>query len=274
MTKGEHPMKYAFMSFSCPDAGFAEMLAMARQYGYDGVEPRIGSGHRHGVELDADAAARSRQRRQADDSGIAVGCIATSCRFADPATASESVRQMGRAIDLAGDLGAPAVRVFGGAVGETLRREEAVDLVAESLLAEADHAAARGVTVCMETHDQWTDPTDVAAVMQKADHPAIAVNWDIMHPVRFSDRPMDKAFEVLRPWIRHVHFHDARKADGWKLCPVDCGDIDHAAAVRLLASMPYDGYLSGEWIQWEPPEVHLPRELAAMKRLEQAAAEG
>ena len=120
-------------------------------------------------------------------------------------------------------------------------------LWAESLLAEADHASQRGVTVCMETHDQWTDPADVAAVMTKANHPAVAVNWDVMHPVRFSGWQMDKAFEVLRPWIRHVHFHDARKSDDWNLCPVNSGDIDHGVAARLLASMPYAGYLSGEW---------------------------
>ena len=37
-------MNYAFMSFSCPQATFAEMLALAAQYGYDGVEPRAAGG--------------------------------------------------------------------------------------------------------------------------------------------------------------------------------------------------------------------------------------
>ena len=41
-------------------------------------------------------------------------------------------------------------------------------------------------------------------------------------------------------------------------------------AVELLASAGFTGYLSGEWIDWEPYDVHLPRELAAMKGLEQA----
>jgi hypothetical protein len=38
--------------------------------------------------------------------------------------------------------------------------------------------------------------------------------------------------------------------------------------VELLQAMPYTGYLSGEWINWEPYEMHLPRELAAMKAYE------
>ena len=34
----------------------------------------------------------------------------------------------------------------------------------------------------------------------------------------------------------------------------------------------YQGYLSGEWIGWEPYDVHLPRELATMKGYERELA--
>ena len=43
-------MKYSFMSFSCPELTLDEMLSMAKEFGYDGIEPRISSNHRHGVE--------------------------------------------------------------------------------------------------------------------------------------------------------------------------------------------------------------------------------
>ena len=46
------------------------------------------------------------------------------------------------------------------------------------------------------------------------------------------------------------------------------GIVDHKRALELLKEMGYEGYISGEWIQWEPAEVHLPRELATLKRLE------
>jgi len=40
-----------------------------------------------------------------------------------------------------------------------------------------------------------------------------------------------------------------------------------------LRTIPYEGYLSGEWINWSDPyEAHLPRELATMKSYERAAA--
>ena len=103
--------------------------------------------------------------------------------------------------------------------------------------------------------------------MKRVDHPAIAVNWDIMHPVHGAGVSMDHAFEALKPWIRHVHFHDGGTQEGkWGLVPIGEGDIDHRRAVQLLHSVGYDGFLSGEWIGWEPYETHLPRELATMKR--------
>jgi sugar phosphate isomerase/epimerase len=262
------------MSFSCPTLSFPEMAALARDYGYDGVEPRAQADHAHGLELDAPAAGRRTIRRQAADSGIAVCCIATSCKFADPATAEANVNDARPAVDLAGDVGSPRIRVFGGKLGDGLSRQAAVDLVAASLRKVADQAAARGVTVCMETHDDWTNPEHVVAVIRAVDHPAVAVNWDIMHPVRFSGWAMADAFAAVRPWIRHVHFHDGSipPAGDGKLRPIGQGDIDHRTAVRLLSQMGYDGYLSGEWIAWEPAEQHLPRELATMKGYERDLA--
>ena len=44
--------------------------------------------------------------------------------------------------------------------------------------------------------------------------------------------------------------------------------LNQARAMELLAGAGYSGYLSGEWIKWEPAEVHLPREIATMKGYE------
>jgi len=83
---------------------------------------------------------------------------------------------------------------------------------------------------------------------------------------------MDSAFAALKPWVRHVHFHDGSVSpDKIELKPVGAGDIDHRRAVELLLAIKYDGYLSGEWINWEPSEIHLPRELAMMRRYEREA---
>ena len=262
-------MNYSFMTFSCPEASLAEALAMAERFGYDGIEPRISAGHGHGIELGIDAAAREAAREQAAASGVALCCLAASCKYADPATAGDQVAETLQAIDLAADVGAPRIRVFGGQLPEGRTREESVELLAESLKKVADHALERGVTVCLETHDDWCDPAHVAEVIGRVHSPAVAVNWDVMHPVRAGGSTMDAAFETLRPWIRHLHVHDGtRREDRLELVPIGEGDFDHKRVVELLLTIDYDGYISGEWINWEPAETHLPRELAALKQYE------
>lgn len=262
-------LNYAFMSFSCPNATLAEMLEIAQRYGYQGIEPRVEANHQHGLEPECSMLVRAKAKSDAERADIAICCVATSCRFADPATSADNINTAHKCIDLAADVGAARLRVFGGQLAAGLSREAAIDLVASSFGQIAEHAQERGVTVCMETHDDWCDPQHVADIMQRVNHPAIAVNWDIMHPVRQAGSSMDDAFNTLRPWIRHVHFHDGLlRLDDVVLKPVGQGEIDHRRAVELLHSMPYTGYLSGEWIGWEPPEVHLPREIAMMRSYE------
>jgi sugar phosphate isomerase/epimerase len=262
-------MNYAFMSFSCPKLSLVEMLATAQAYGYDGVEPRIEAGHEHGIEIGMNAQARKDARQQAVDSGIALCCIATSRRYADPEAAQQHVDDTRRCIDLAADLGSPRLRVFGGSLGEGLSREAAIDLVAKSLSAVASHAQARGVTLCMETHDDWCDPDHVVAVMQRVDHPAVAINWDVMHPVRVAGWTVDAAYVALKPWLAHMHVHDGAQAEkGIAYVPMGEGIVDTRRAIQLANAGSYEGYLSGEWINWEPYNVHLPRELATMHAYE------
>ncbi len=261
-------MKCAFMTFSTPEMTFEEVLVLARDLGYDAVEVRVSAKHRHGVEPDSTQGAREAVRRLVDEVGVPICCVATSCRFADPALTEDNVAQAHSCIDLAADVGSPFIRVFGGQLAEGMDRGAAVHQVAGALSALADHAADRGVTVCMETHDDWCRPADVAQVIERVGHPAIAVNWDIMHPVRRGGATMDEAFRTLAPWVRHCHFHDGTVGDAPESRRVGKGDIDHGRAIELLQAAGYDGYMSGEWINAGPHEDYLADELAAMRAYE------
>lgn len=257
------------MSFSTPDLPLDRMLSLARDLGFSAIEPRSDSGHAHGVETETGGEQRSLIRQAAEDAGIEICCIATSCRYADPATVAANVEDTHRFIDLAGDIGTKRLRVFGGKLGEGVNRTAAIEGVAEALSAVASHAEERDVVLCLETHDDWCDPAHVATVMSKVDHSHIAVNWDILHPVRTAGYTMLDAYNALKPWLRHVHFHDSRSINGeLVMVPVGTGICNHQEAVTLLQNHRYDEFLSGEWINWEPFETHLPRELATMKSYE------
>ncbi|MFW6038845.1 MAG: sugar phosphate isomerase/epimerase family protein [bacterium] len=269
-------MRYAFMSFSAPEASLDQLLTMARDYGYDGIEPRAGAGtpHAHGIEIETNSAQRAAICERIERSGIQLCCIATSCRYAHPDEVAVSIEQTAQYIDLAGDLGCPRLRVFGGAFEESDSREDAIARVASALRAVAEHAERRGVTLCLETHDAWTDPTHVAEVMRRADHSAVRVNWDVMHPQRAAGWSMDAAYHELKPWIHHVHVHDGvDDMEKLELKSIGEGDFDHRRVIVLLAADGYDGFISGEWIGWTPATEHLPREVETLRSYEQDALE-
>lgn len=104
----------------------------------------------------------------------------------------------------------------------------------------------------------------------RLDHPAVGANWDVMHPVRAGHATIDESFEVLKPWIRHLHVHDG--SEGGAPAPMGEGVVDHRRVIELLATIGFDGHLSGEWIKWEPYDVYLPRELAALRGYERGLA--
>lgn len=262
-------MKYAFTSFSWPFADLTQLLDAAKRYGYEGIEPRLDAGHGHGIEVGTDAAERHALRERIAATGIGLCCLSSSAKFADPATVDQHVAATGHRIDLAADLGVPLLRVFGGQIPSSTTRAEATARIVDALGSVADHAWDRGVRVCLETHDDWSDPRAVAAIMGAVDHPAIGVLWDVMHPVRTGGATMESAYDVLSPWLAHVHIHDgSARTDKLEFCRMGEGDLDHRVVIRLLRTGGYDGYLSGEWINWEPHDEHLPREVALLRGYE------
>lgn len=260
-------MNYAFMSFSTPEMDLAGMIQTAERFGYDGMEPRLDANHAHGIEVSASDSQRQAIKEQVLAGPVQLACLATSLSYANPAKLPDMLTQSHERIDLAGDLAVPAIRVFGGMIPEGIRREEAIDNLTQALAAIADHAAAREVLLCLETHDDWCDPRHVAAVMQQVGHPAIAVNWDIMHPVRTGVMGIQESYDVLRPWIKHVHVHDG-VGQNVEFVAIGSGDIDHKTAIECLQRDGYRGYISGEWINWGDYEKYLPRELNTLKSYE------
>jgi len=249
-------MRLSFMTFACPDYELHEVLAAAAKFGYAGVEPRVTAGHEHGIEPVAPAQARASARKAFQDAGIEIACIATSCRFAslERSEREKNRSQLMRHLELASDLGARRIRVFGGKRAEGLDLDQAIQIVAEDLFSCADFAAQHGVKICLETHDDFSLGSSVGKVLQKADHPAVQATWDVMHPYRAGESVADTV-RHLSGKIAHVHFHDNEK--GKALLPGD-GDLPMAQQIAALRSERFTGFLSAElWPEIGPPDFIL-----------------
>ncbi|MBC7288929.1 MAG: sugar phosphate isomerase/epimerase [Armatimonadetes bacterium] len=264
-------MKVSFMTWACPDWDLNQILAAAVRWGYDGVEPRAEANQNHGIEITTTKKEREIIRRQFADMGIEISCIATSrtYAFADEADRRDSIDLTKKFVELAADLGCPNLRVFGGVTPEGVSREDAQKMVAEALAELGPVAAENNVVICLETHDDYSLADWAAATVKMADAPGLGIVWDVMHPYR-NGQTIQQAFEAVKDLVRHCHVHDGKRPPnggpgGWDLTLMGTGDIPHDEAVRLLASINFDGHLSGEYINFLPPEQLLPHEVNVLR---------
>jgi len=262
-------MKFAFMSFSCPEATLPEMLEMAKKYGYEGIEPRSEAQHKHGVEPETSPEKRREIKKLFTDSGIECACIATSItyNYSDTGKRNSLIERTRQFIRLAPEVGCHRLRVFGGMPDVKDRtKEEAVKIVGDALAEVKETAEQHRVHVCLETHDFFCRADMAAAAVRRAGSPFIRINWDIMHPFTYL-MTVEEAFAEVKDLVAHCHIHDGTydKARKPTLALMGEGEIPYNIAVRLLKNMNYDGYLSGEWINAWPVDVVLPHDLKELK---------
>lgn len=245
----ETAVKTSFMTFACPEWDLAQVLDVAAELGYDGVEPRMDAQHAHGIEVALDSKGRKMARTRAEAAGVEFCCLATSLRFiavTDEAKAKLQAETVER-VKLAADLGMPGLRVFGGPVPEDVSLEAALTAAADNLKAAGDVAAAAGVELWVETHDTLSRATVAARVVDAANHPAVFYNYDVMHPYR-NGEDLDTTFASLGDRIHHTHWHDAGATPGKPIITLfGEGDLPLIELLTRLRDLGFVGYLSGEW---------------------------
>ena len=267
-------MKLTYTSLACPGWTIEEAVSAAERYGYAAIEWRLADGAL--IEPDAPAELRRRLREVPAAHGIEVACLDSSCKVvqATPEDRAATVAAGQRMLDLAAEIGAPFLRVFGGELPASTTRAALLAPTAEVLHALGDYGAARGVTVVLETHDAWTNSRDVLALLQAAQTPGCKVLWDTHHTYRFGETPAQTQ-ALLGEAIAYAHIKDSRlhAADphAWTYCLLGEGDVPLSEICTLLKGRGYDGYLSLEWEKkWHPeiaePEIALPQAIPHLRK--------
>jgi sugar phosphate isomerase/epimerase len=235
--------KISFMTFACPDCSFDQVLSLAVNHGYQGIEFRCDADHRHGVEVAASVRQRAEFRRKLADAGVDPCCLATSLQFAS----EDAIAEAPALIELAVSLGCHGLRVFCGPLPEGLSLENAIPRVARNLRRVAERAFHARVGLWLETHDSICRGRDAGRIVRLADHPAVGINWDNMHPAR-NGEALGVTWQAIGPYIRHTHLHDAVAEPGAPIItPFGQGDLPMQRMYDLLRFSGYEGYFSGEW---------------------------
>lgn len=256
-----------FSTIGCPDYGIDEVIALAVENGFDGIEIRHLRGTVDIVGLPEFSSANIGETRQKfDDAGIKVVGINTSVRMnsldADKRAAAMELLKANLAI--AEGLGAPYLRVFGGPLPEDQDREQTLDAIAEGLGKVADHTAASGVTSLIETHDAFCTAPMILDLYARGASDNLKVLWDTLHSYRHGEEG-ETTWAALGPRIRLVHVKDAFEATAQKFdfALTGEGNIPVTGFIDILRRENYDGFLNFEWERgWHPeiapPEVAIP----------------
>ncbi len=247
-------MRLAFSNLAAPGWSLERALAAVHEHGYDGIELRLLDGEPIDPLTLSDAG-RSAARAALAAAGVPLVCLDTSIRLAD-----DFEEPLQAALALAGEWGAPVVRVFGG----TFDVDDVADRIA-GVLSDAT------VTVALETHDDASSSVAVARLLDAVDHPCLGALWDLHHPYRVGESPED-VLANLDGRIALVHVKDAvRRGDDWQLVPLGEGEVPVRESLAALGRAGYDGWISVEWEKrWHPelaePEVALPQHSELLRR--------
>ncbi|ALG06775.1 sugar phosphate isomerase/epimerase family protein [Kibdelosporangium phytohabitans] len=184
-----------FSTLGCPGLPLRDVAALARKYGIELVELRCAADepvHAGLSKAERDAAV------QALD-GLGITALASYYRLCD-----DDISILADHVELAHDLGAPAIRIFPGRSPGT-----SVELAAQRLARAAE--IAEGVTLLVETHDLLLRGTEIAAVLAQSGAGGIGAIWDAMHTWRAGETPAEAA-EALLPWLGELQLKDAATA--------------------------------------------------------------
>jgi sugar phosphate isomerase/epimerase len=271
-------MKLSFSTLGCPDWSFDRILEKGPEYGFDGVAFRALGGEPDLTRAPEFAGAeRARTRKRLAAAGLRTNLLATSARMliADPAALEASQLQAEAHIDLAADLECPFIRVFGGQIAAGVSHAVTIHRAAERLRRLGDHAGKRGVTVLLETHDDFLNPDFVRRVMEATVHPSVGTLWDVGEQFRIFGVPSDQVWEALRPWVRACDIKDSVEdfsaPAGYRFVDTGTGELPLCETIDILSRDGFDGWITFEWEKrWNPdiaePEHAFPTFVAAMRR--------
>ncbi len=238
-------MKLCLLTFNLgKDFALDDLLEVCDRYGYKGVECRAQLNHGHGIELETTPAQRAEIKAKFEAARVNLAGISTGCRFEflDPAERQEQIDIAKQFIDLAAEVGAPRIRVFGNAFPKGADKDEVVENVGAALREIGEHAEGTGVDCNLEMHGDFYRWQYTLRAVELADHDSIGIVYNCDgRETRWG--PISTFIEPVAKYLRHVHLHD-----------IESPDYPYQDLFRILRNMGYHEYVSLEASPSSDPE--------------------
>lgn len=244
-------MKFAFSTLGVPGMPVPDVVALAADTGYQGVELRADP--EEPVHPGIGAQERAAVVGEFDRAGIE---ILTVCGYVGVGAAGDDApvyAEIDGLLRLARDVGASNVRVFPGGGDQDPAVAEAT--AARRLGAAAETAAGLGVRILLETHDSHRSGAAVSRILGPVGHKNAGAIWDVVGPWLDGETPA-AAHAALAPFLGYVQVKDVASAEDLSPLPLGAGVLPIAES---LATLTEETWLCWEYEKrWYPESADLP----------------
>ena len=202
-------MKLAISTLVCPAWELERIVDAAAENGIEGIDFRG-----IGAEIDITAlpqfgAGLEGTLKLLAGRGISMPCLNTSVTLVCPSSQrwDAMLDEARRYAVLAERTGTKYLRVFGGKAPKELTADQARMMAERHMRQLVKICRPHGCIPLLETHDDWRVSGRVLELVHGFDPAEAGVIWDLEHPWRAGEAPMDTA-QGLRRFMRHVHVKD------------------------------------------------------------------
>lgn len=242
-------MKTCFSTLGCPEWSFSEIVSVASDLGFDGVEVRGILNELYAPAIDAFSPAHiAATKEKLSRLSLSIPCLASSCDLN-----SEEVMDSAKAyVDIASALGVRYIRLLGDK-DPTPSVEIHPKIIASNILEIAEYGQDKGVTPLIETNGFYAKTKTLGLMFSELKTKNVGILYDIHHPYRFFNENPEYTVKNIAPYIRHVHIKDS-VMEGAKVRyrMVGEGNIPVRQIIKLLRDAGYDGFYSLEWVKrWD-----------------------
>jgi len=264
----------AFSTLGCPKWTWKQILEQASQHGYAALELR---GIQSEMDLPKSAQFTGNMLKESlkdlAAADLKISDLGASARLGEPDAAKRKAQidEARRFIDLAHELKSPYVRIFGGKLGNNQTMEDATKLIVAGFKELHEHARGSGVTLIIESHDEFTTSESLLAILKGVNPATAALLWDAHHTFITGNEQPAETFKQLGKFARHTHLKDSRPDEkGRRYVLTGTGEVPVKETVKVLVNGGYKGYYCFEWEKrWHPeiedPEIAFPHYAKVMR---------
>ena len=281
-------MKIAGHTMGTPSRTPVEAIELFARVGIQGIELIMQDDYKSAIPTTVAAASLREIRKRAAGLGVEIAFLTpyiTALNSLEEATYRAQLDLLKRAVEVAAELGAPGLRVYGGKEVPEADWQPHFNRLVAGLRIGGETARQAGVKLAVENH-QTTMTVSAKATMEvvrAVNLPNVGVLYDQANLSHMHQEDFAEALELQRGHIVHVHAKDFVKkpgrdrsagggvafmpAEGRAIITQVVGEgiMPWARILPALRATGYDGWLSLELEKrWYPDE--LPSEEEAFRR--------